>query len=170
MSKKVALVTGAGQGIGKAIATRLAADGFAVALADLKLDSAEKAANEINQNGGQAVAIKANVADRDEVFAAVKTAGEQLGDFNVIVNNAGLGPITPIDTITPEDFQKVYAVNVGSVLWGTQAAHQAFKQFGHGGKSSTPRHRPESWGTRIWPCTVGRSLRFGASPRPPRGI
>lgn len=134
MSKKVALVTGAGQGIGKAIATRLAADGFAVALADLKLDSAEKAANEINQNGGQAVAIKANVADRDEVFAAVKTAGEQLGDFNVIVNNAGLGPTTPIDTITPEDFQKVYAVNVGSVLWGTQAAHQAFKQFGHGGK------------------------------------
>ncbi|RXI75930.1 SDR family oxidoreductase, partial [Levilactobacillus suantsaii] len=62
------------------------------------------------------------------------TTSDQLGDFNVIVNNAGLGPTTPIDTITPEDFQWVYSVNVGGVLWGTQAAHQAFKQFGHGGK------------------------------------
>ena len=134
MSKKVALVTGAGQGIGEAIAKRLANDGFAVALVGRHLDKVQRVADDIAAAGGEALALKADVAKRDEVFAAVDAAGEKLGDFNVIVNNAGLGPTTPIDTITPEDFEWVYSVNVGGVLWGTQAAHQAFKKFGHGGK------------------------------------
>lgn len=134
MSKKVALITGAGQGIGEAIAHRLSDDGFAVALAGRHLDKVQKVADDINNNGGEALAIKADVSDRDQVFAAVEEASDKFGDFNVIVNNAGLGPTTPIDTITPDDFEWVYKVNVGGVLWGTQAAHQAFKKFGHGGK------------------------------------
>lgn len=55
-------------------------------------------------------------------------------ELDVLVNNAGLGPTTPIDTITPEQFDKVYHVNVGGVLWGIQAATEAFKKLGHGGK------------------------------------
>jgi meso-butanediol dehydrogenase/(S,S)-butanediol dehydrogenase/diacetyl reductase len=131
---KVALVTGAGQGIGAAIATRLANDGFAVAVADMNTETANKVAEKINSNGGRALPIVVNVAERDNVFEAVRTTIQELGGLDVLVNNAGLGPTTPIDTITPEQFDKVYHVNVGGVLWGIQAATEAFKKLGHGGK------------------------------------
>lgn len=131
---KVALVTGGGQGIGEAISKRLASDGFAVAIADLNLDNANKVVSAIEADGGKALAVKTDVSDRDSVFNAVNTAADKLGGFDVIVNNAGLGPTTPIDTITPEQFDTVYHVNVGGVLWGIQAAHAKFKELGHGGK------------------------------------
>lgn len=131
---KVALVTGAGQGIGAAIATRLANDGFAVAVADMNTETPNKVAEKINSNGGRALPIVVNVAERDNVFEAVRTTIQELGGLDVLVNNAGLGPTTPIDTITPEQFDKVYHVNVGGVLWGIQAATEAFKKLGHGGK------------------------------------
>ncbi|MCI1286332.1 MAG: SDR family NAD(P)-dependent oxidoreductase, partial [Pediococcus pentosaceus] len=131
---KVALVTGAGQGIGAAIATRLANDGFAVAVADMNTETANKVAEKINSNGGRALSIVVNVAERDNVFEAVRTTIQELGGLDVLVNNAGLGSTTPIDTITPEQFDKVYHVNVGGVLWGIQAATEAFKKLGHGGK------------------------------------
>lgn len=131
---KVALVTGAGQGIGAAIATRLANDGFAVAMADMNTETANKVDEKNNSNGGRALPIVVNVAERDNVFEAVRTTIQELGGLDVLVNNAGLGPTTPIDTITPEQFDKVYHVNVGGVLWGIQAATEAFKKLGHGGK------------------------------------
>ncbi|XID86741.1 (S)-acetoin forming diacetyl reductase [Pediococcus pentosaceus] len=131
---KVALVTGAGQGIRAAIATRLANDGFAVAVADMNTETANKVAEKINSNGGRALPIVVNVAERDNVFEAVRTTIQELGGLDVLVNNAGLGATTPIDTITPEQFDKVYHVNVGGVLWGIQAATEAFKKLGHGGK------------------------------------
>lgn len=131
---KVALVTGAGQEIGAAIATRLANDGFAVAVADMNTETANKVAEKINSNGGRALPIVVNVAERDNVFEAVRTTIQKLGGLDMLVNNAGLGPTTPIDTITPEQFDKVYHVNVGGVLWRIQAATEAFKKLGHGGK------------------------------------
>ena len=134
MTKKVALVTGASQGIGKAIVERLVKDGFAVALVALNEAKLQQVADEINNNGGEALPLVADVANREEVFAAVEKTVEHFGDLNVIVNNAGLGPTTPIDSITPEQFEKVYGVNVAGVLWGIQAAHKAFKELGHGGK------------------------------------
>lgn len=135
LNGKVAFVTGGGQGIGKAIVTRLANDGFAVAVADLNTDTASEVAKGINDNGGKAIAVKVDVSDRDSYFAAVKEAAENLGGFDVLVNNAGLGPTTPIDTITPEQFDKVYHVNVAGDIWGIQAAHEQFKKNGDkGGK------------------------------------
>lgn len=97
--KKVALVTGAGQGIGKAIALRLVKDGFAVAIADYNDATAKAVASEINQAGGRAMAVKVDVSDRDQVFAAVEQARKTLGGFDVIVNNAGVAPSTPIESI-----------------------------------------------------------------------
>lgn len=134
MSQKVALVTGGSQGIGKAIAERLAHDGFAVSIVALEQDKIDKTVKELEDKGAKAFGIAADVSDRDAVFNAVNETVDKLGDLNVMVNNAGLGPTTPIDTITPEQFQTVYGVNVGGVLWGIQAAHQAFKKLGHGGK------------------------------------
>ena len=132
--KKVALVTGAGQGIGKAIALRLVQDGFAVAIADYNDATAQAVADEINQHGGQALAVKVDVSKRDQVFAAVEQARKGLGGFDVIVNNAGVAPSTPIEEIREDVIDKVYNINVKGVIWGIQAAVEAFKKEGHGGK------------------------------------
>ena len=101
---KVAAVTGSGQGIGFAIAKRLYNDGFKVAIIDYNEETAQQAAKEL---GGESFALRADVSDRDQVVG-VRT------------------PTTPIETITPEQFHQVYNINVGGVLWGTQAATQHF--------------------------------------------
>ncbi|HCZ7267710.1 TPA: (S)-acetoin forming diacetyl reductase [Staphylococcus aureus] len=133
-NNKVALVTGGTQGIGFKIAERLVEDGFKVAVVDFNEEGAKAAALKLSSDGTKAIAIKADVSNRDDVFNAVRQTAAQFGDFHVMVNNAGLGPTTPIDTITEEQFKTVYGVNVAGVLWGIQAAHEQFKKFNHGGK------------------------------------
>ncbi|MCL9668940.1 (S)-acetoin forming diacetyl reductase [Rosenbergiella epipactidis] len=134
MKHRVALVTGAGQGIGEAIALRLSRDGFAVAVVDLDAQAAASVCKKIEQAGGKALAIQADVADRAQVFAAVQQTHRTFGGFDVIVNNAGIAPSTPIESITEDIVDKVYNINVKGVIWGMQAAIEAFKQLGHGGK------------------------------------
>jgi len=131
---KVALVTGAGQGIGQAIAERLHADGFKVAIADLNLEAATRVAENLGDQAGGARAIQVDVADRDSVFAAVEQATAELGGFDVIVNNAGIAPTSPIEDITQESIEKLFSINFNGVVWGIQAAVAAFKKLGHGGK------------------------------------
>ncbi|MDR3241222.1 MAG: (S)-acetoin forming diacetyl reductase [Lactobacillaceae bacterium] len=133
---KVALVTGAGQGIGKAIAERLAKDGFKVGLVGRHVEKVQDVANELNAQYGAdtAIGLKADVAKRDEVFAAVKETNEHFGGFDVIVNNAGVAPTTPILEVTEEDMNWTWQINVNGVVWGTQAATEAFKALGHSGK------------------------------------
>ena len=116
--QKVALVTGSGQGIGKAIALRLVKDGFAVAIADYNDETARAVADEIIRNGGKAVAVKVDVSDREQVFAAVEKARTALGGFNVIVNKAGVAPSPPIESITPEIVGKGYHINLKGGIWG----------------------------------------------------
>lgn len=128
---RVALVTGAGQGIGLAIAKRLYQDGFKVCLVDYNETTVQKAAEDL---GEDAIAVRADVSQREDLITAIDQTIEAFGDLTVVVNNAGIAPTTPIDTITPEQFAQVYNVNVGGVLWGTQAAAGAFKKLGHGGK------------------------------------
>lgn len=103
-------------------------------VADLKAATAQQVADEINDRGQTAIAVEVDVANRDDVFKAVSQVSEQLGGFDVLVNNAGLGPTTPIETITPEQFDKVYHVNVAGPLWGIQAAVAQFEKLNHGGK------------------------------------
>lgn len=131
---KVALVTGAGQGIGEAIAHRLANDGFKLALVGRHVEKVQRVADDIKAQGGEAIAIKADVAKRDEVFAAVAETKAAFGDFSVIVNNAGVAPTTPIMDVTEDDMNWTWGINVNGVVWGTQAATEAFKALGHGGK------------------------------------
>ncbi|WED24449.1 (S)-acetoin forming diacetyl reductase [Vibrio sp. JC009] len=132
--KKVALVTGGGQGIGEAICKRLAADGFAVSVADLKMENAVKVASEIKENGGTAIAVEVDVANRDSVFAAVEKTATELEGFDVIVNNAGVAQPSPIESITQEQYEFTFQINVAGVLWGIQAASEKFKELGHGGR------------------------------------
>ena len=134
MKNRVAFVTGAGQGIGEAIALRLAKDGLAVAVADFNQETARQVAEKIIKQGGKAIALKVDVSQRDQVMEAVEEARRTLGGFDVIVNNAGIAPSTPIAEITEAVVDKVYNVNVKGVIWGMQAAIKAFVAEGHGGK------------------------------------
>jgi meso-butanediol dehydrogenase / (S,S)-butanediol dehydrogenase / diacetyl reductase len=125
--RKVAAITGAGQGIGRAIAIRLAKDGFAIGCLDFNADTANDCAKQITGGGGEALAVTVDVAQRDQVFKAVAEVVTRFGRLDVMINNAGLGPVTPIEEITPEIYRKVFDVNVGGTYWGIQAAVKHFK-------------------------------------------
>lgn len=134
ISGKVALVTGAGQGIGRAIALRLAKDGADIAVVDIKPDTTEAVANEVRALGRKAVTRLADVSHRDEVIAAVDHAELELGGFDIMVNNAGIAQIQPLADVTPEQIAGIFRVNVDGVLWGIQAAAAKFQARRQKGK------------------------------------
>lgn len=134
MSNKVAVVTGSGQGIGRAIALRLAKDGFNVALVDIKSDKITAVAKEIAAIGRQATTITADVSQRDEVYAAIDKAEKDLGGFDVMVNNAGIAQVNALADVTPEEVEKIFKINVQGALWGIQAAAKKFIARGQKGK------------------------------------
>jgi len=106
---KVALVTGAGRGIGKAIATRLAAEGARVAVADLDVETASATAKEI---GGGAIAVKMDVTDTASVQGGVAEIVKQLGPVDVLVNNAGWDKVEPFVKSQEETWDRVIAINL----------------------------------------------------------
>lgn len=134
ISGKVALVTGAGQGIGLAIAKRLAYDGADIALIDLQEDKLKLAAKEIEAIGRKAVIYVADVSKSESMRGAVDYAEEQLCGFDIIVNNAGIAQVDPIVNITSEAVDKIFDVNVKGVIWGIQAAAIKFKERKQSGK------------------------------------
>lgn len=130
----VVLVTGGGRGIGRGIALRLAHDGHDIALVDVNAEGIESVAAEVREIGAKATTFVADVGDRDQVFAAVDHAHEALGGFDVIVNNAGIAQVAPIDDVRPADVAKIWSVNVDGVLWGIQAAAAKVQALGQPGK------------------------------------
>ncbi|QEN12454.1 acetoin reductase [Mycolicibacterium sp. ELW1] len=134
LNGKVALVTGAARGIGRGIALRLARDGADLALVDVRPDGIDTVANEISEIGCKVTTFVADVSDRPQVFAAVDHAASALGGFDIMVNNAGIALVVPIADVTPEQIEKLWAINVNGVLWGTQAAVAMFRQNGTKGK------------------------------------
>ncbi|ABA56627.1 Glucose/ribitol dehydrogenase [Nitrosococcus oceani ATCC 19707] len=131
---KVALITGAGQGIGRAIALRLANDGADIAIVDLNEEKMGAVADEVRAAGRKATTFKADVSKRNEVYAAVDHAEKELGGFDIIVNNAGIATIQSIAEVTPEEVEKIFKVNIEGVLWGIQAAGAKFKEREQKGK------------------------------------
>lgn len=128
MSNKVALVTGAGQGIGEGIARQLAKDGFAVALSGRHLDKVQRVADDINKDGGDAFAIKSDVQYRDQVFDSVKQTADHFGHLDVFVNNAGVAHVAQICNTKEEDLDRLLDINVKGTFFGIQAAAQQFKK------------------------------------------
>jgi meso-butanediol dehydrogenase/(S,S)-butanediol dehydrogenase/diacetyl reductase len=131
---KVAVVTGAGQGIGRAIALRLASDGADIAIVDRKAEPMEAVANEVRAAGRKATTFNADVSEREQVFAAVEHAERELGGFDIMVNNAGIASIQPLLDVTPEELDTILKVNVAGVLWGIQAAAKKLVERKHKGK------------------------------------
>ncbi|CAG8998330.1 MAG: Diacetyl reductase [(S)-acetoin forming] [Candidatus Celerinatantimonas neptuna] len=131
---KVALVTGAGRGIGRGIALRLAQDGADIAIVDMNEEPMAAVAREVEAIGRQATTFKADVSDRQQVYAAVNHTEQQLGGFDIMVNNAGIAQVNPIAEVTPEEVAMIYKINVEGTLWGIQAAAAKFIERGQKGK------------------------------------
>ncbi len=131
---KLAIVTGAGQGIGEGVAKRLAKDGYAVAVADINQRTAKKVAKGLKDKGYSAKAYYVDVAHRDEVFDLVKTAVKDLGDLAVFINNAGVAFIDSFVESHPNDVERLLDVNLKGTYWGIQAAAEQFISQGKGGR------------------------------------
>jgi len=127
---RVAVVTGAGSGIGRAVAEVLAGAGAHVLLGDLDLAGAEQAAAAIRSGGGSALAQRVDVARRAEQEALVARAVSEWGRLDVMCNVAGIPSDGPLEALSEAEFDRVVAVNVKGTLFGCQAAVRAMKSGG----------------------------------------
>ena len=128
---KVALVTGGSRGIGAAIAKRLAAEGAAVAITYSSAQAkAVEVATAIESAGGRALAIRADSGDVTAVRSAVAETVQALGRLDVLVNNAGLATIAPLDQFSLDDFDRLVAVNVRGLFVATQEAARHMTEGG----------------------------------------
>jgi len=128
---KIALVTGASKGIGAGIAKELGKRGAIVAVNYSKdKAAAEKVVTHIEAAGGRATAIKANVGDPGSAGPLVEAIVSQLGPIDILVNNAGIYEFGPLEHVTPEQFDKLFNVNVLGLLMVTQAAVNRFNPAG----------------------------------------
>jgi 3-oxoacyl-[acyl-carrier protein] reductase len=129
--KGVAIVTGAGSGIGQATAQRLARDGYTVVVNDLTLDRAEATVQSILEAGGKAAAAPGDVSREEDVAAIVATA-ERLGTCTVLVNNAGFVHQARFVDLTPADFDRMFAVHVRGTFLCTRAVLPGMIERGAG--------------------------------------
>jgi NADP-dependent 3-hydroxy acid dehydrogenase YdfG len=113
---RVALVTGASSGIGLAAAERLASLGARVCATARRADRLEALVRRIEDDGGRASAVAADVTDLEAVRAAVRTATEELGPIDILINNAGIMPVAPITEVRVDDWVRMVDVNVKGVL------------------------------------------------------
>ncbi|MDM5199392.1 acetoin reductase [Fictibacillus enclensis] len=129
---RTAIVTGAGQGIGRAIALRLASDGFNVVINDVNQERADIVSQEVQQFGKKSIAVKADVSNREEVFGLVSRTQEAFGSVDVMVSNAGIAQVKPLLEVTTEELERIFNVNVFGVLYGIQAAAEQMKKQENG--------------------------------------
>ncbi len=131
LAGKVAVVTGASKGIGAAIAKQLAAEGAAVVVNySSSAAGGEKVAKEINDLGGKAIAVQANLSKRDEIERLFVRSKEAFGRVDILVNNAGIYEFMPLEKLTEEHFHKHFNLNVLGLLLASQAAARQFEGAG----------------------------------------
>lgn len=129
---KIALVTGASSGIGQATALRLAADGHHVVLGARREDRLAELADKIRADGGSVDAVRLDVTDRADVAAFADGAVARHGRIDVIVNNAGVMPLSRLDSLLVDEWDRMVDVNVRGLLYGIAAALPHFQRQGGG--------------------------------------
>lgn len=130
--EKVVLITGASSGIGEATARRLAADGHRVFLGARRTDRLETLAHHINSGGGTAAFRRLDVTSAEDMRSFVAAAREEYGRVDVLVNNAGVMPLSPLEALRVDEWDRMLDVNVRGVLHGIAAALPVMKAQGTG--------------------------------------
>jgi len=172
LEKKVAVVTGAGRGIGKAIATKLAEEGARVVVSDIDLAFAENLAEQFKKMGRQALAIKADVSRGQEVEPMFEQAEQRFGKVDILVNNAGIRRDVPFHKITETEWDSVMAVQLKGSFNCARAAQRYMVRQNYGKIVNLSSPVPASLGNRgqtsyasanaaIWGFTRALALELG---------
>jgi 3-hydroxybutyrate dehydrogenase len=130
---KSAIVTGAASGIGKAIALTYAREGAKVAIADLNLDAANRTAAEIRANGGQALGVAMDVTSEESVNAGAAAVVAAFGGVDILVSNAGIQIVNPLEDFSYADWKKMLAIHVDGAFLTTRACLPHMYKSGRGG-------------------------------------
>lgn len=138
---KIAFITGAGSGIGRATARVLAQGGAAVALCDINLTAAEEVAQEIVTTGRRAVALRVDVTQLDEVIASVEKTHNELGRVDILLSNAGIAEQVPLTEMTEEQWDRMFSVHLN----GTYNCFRAV----------LPGMRQRNWGRLVSTSSMG---------------
>ena len=128
---RVALVTGAASGIGKATAQRLVEEGAAVLVTDIQVELGEAAVKELTEGGGRAAFFKHDVSSESDWEAACARAVEEFGSLDILVNNAGMGDIKPIEETTLAEWDRTVAIDQTGVFLGMRTAAPELKKSEH---------------------------------------
>jgi 2-hydroxycyclohexanecarboxyl-CoA dehydrogenase len=132
LKDKVVIVTGGGRGIGEAICQKMSVEGAKVVIADIMLENAQAAVEHINKQGGQALAVKVDVTNPDDVKALTEEVLKVYGRIDVLVNNAGWDKIKPFLETTPEHWDKVININLKGVFYMCHAVLPVMISQGRG--------------------------------------
>lgn len=132
LNGSVGVVTGAASGIGRAVATRFAAEGMRVVLADIEAEALESAVAEITDTGAEALGVVTDVRHEDQIQALAAATIDAFGVVNVVHNNAGVVTAAPLEELTTADWEWVLGVDLWSVIFGVKAFLPLIKQAGRG--------------------------------------
>lgn len=133
LKNKVAIITGAASGIGKEMALVFAKEGGKIAIADLDLDQANLVVEEIKGMGGQAMPVAMNVVDEQEVEDGVDAVAKQFGGIDILVSNAGIQIISPLEKLSYADWKKLLAIHLDGAFLTTRACLKHMYPAGKGG-------------------------------------
>lgn len=134
LAGKIAVVTGGARGIGRGIANRFAQEGATVLIADKDISRAEEAVSEITGSGGKAEAYCADVSNREDASAIITRSVEHFDGIDILVNNAGIIQFGSLLDCTPEDWNRMIAVDLTGAFYCTQAAARQMIRQGRGGR------------------------------------
>ncbi|MEX2725156.1 MAG: SDR family NAD(P)-dependent oxidoreductase [Candidatus Freyarchaeota archaeon] len=127
-SGRIALVTGAASGIGRAIALRFAREGAKVAIVDLNLEGAKKVAKEIEDLNGTSIAVQCDVGDETQVRRVVETVKRKLGDVGILVNNAGIVNSNLVSELTAEQWHSLFKTNIDGMFYFSSALLKSMRE------------------------------------------
>ncbi|MGF6242483.1 MULTISPECIES: 3-hydroxybutyrate dehydrogenase [Paraburkholderia] len=133
LNGKVAVVTGAASGIGKQIALTLSAAGAAIAIADLNQDGANAVAEEIKQAGGKAIGVAMDVTNEEAVNQGIDKVAAEFGSIDILISNAGIQIVNPIENYAFSDWKKMQAIHVDGAFLTTKAALKHMYKDDRGG-------------------------------------
>ena len=129
LENRVAVITGGGQGIGKAMAEQFAAEGASVMIGDIDPDAGQAAAKEIGAAAqGRISFIKADVKKRDEIYHLVEATQQEFGQVDILVNNAGICSLTGIEEMTEQEWDNMLNINLWGVFFCSQAVTPIMKR------------------------------------------